>query len=104
MTEKLNRIHIYGSAAYLTKSNTYSLWRRSHRSSCSRCKYSSSCPYSYIIVYFNKDGNCIKCLRFTPIREAGESFDRDVGLYTPDETYYVYDYFRSGRSYGRKIK
>lgn len=85
MTEKLNRKHIYSSYAFLSKSNIYCLRVGSYRSKCYRCKYESSCPYSFIIVYYNNEGNCIKCLRFVPKRLPGDILDRDVGLYSTDE-------------------
>ena len=99
MTEKLNRDHIYSSYAFLSKSNIYCLKVGSYRSKCYRCKYKSSCPYSFIIVYYNNEDNCIKCFRFVPERLPGDLLDRDVGLYSTDELYSEYNYFRAGKIY-----
>lgn len=97
MTEKLNRRQIYSSNAFLSRSNIYCIYTASYRSRCFRCKFNSSCQYSFIKIYYNEDGNCIKCLRFTPQREPGETCDKDVGLYYSNVSHYDYNYFRAGR-------
>lgn len=94
MTKKLNIKYIYRSNGVLLKSNTYCLHRGSYRRQCFRCKFNSLCPYSYMGAYYNKDGYCIKCLRFIP---SGEYQYKYMNLYTTDETFVKYDYFKTGK-------
>lgn len=94
MTKKLNKLLFYQSNGYKNNSNMYYLYSGSERSNCIRCKYYLSCPYSYMKVYYNTSGNCIKCFRFIPY---DESFDKNVGLYSSHETHHEYIYFRAGK-------
>lgn len=94
MTKKLNKLLFYQSNGYKNDPNIYYLYSGSERSNCCRCKYYVTCPYSYMKVYYNKEGNCIKCFRFIPY---DESFDKNVGLYSTHENHYEYIYFRAGK-------
>lgn len=94
MIKKLNKLLYYQSNGYKPDSDIYYLYSGSERSSCHKCKYYLTCPYSYRRVYYDNEGHCIKCFRFIPI---DESFDRNVGLYSTDKNHYEYFHFRAGK-------
>ena len=94
MTRKLNKLLYYQSNGYKNDSDIYCLYSGSERSRCHKCKFISSCPYSFMKVFFNNEGNCIKCFRFIPI---DESFDKNVGLYSTHENHHEYIYFSAGK-------
>lgn len=94
MIKKLNKLFFYQSIGYKLDSNIYYLYLSSDRSMCYKCKFYSSCPYSFMRKYCNEGGNCIKCFRFIP---RNESFDNNVGLYSTDSNLYEYICFRAGK-------
>lgn len=94
MTKKLNKLLYYLSNGYKSDTNMYYLYSGSERSNCYRCTYQSSCPYSYMRVYRNESGNCIKCFRFIP---SGKYSYKEVSLYCSDGTYYEYNCFKAGK-------
>lgn len=96
MIEKLNRRHVYQTYGYRFKSNLIYLYNTSSRRRCYRCKFNTSCPYSYMRFYQDEDGRYIKCLRFVP--SEGPT-DKNVSLYSIDSKHYLYIYFKEGRVY-----
>lgn len=94
MTEKLNKLSIFQSNGYKSDTNMYYLYSGSERSNCYKCTFQSSCPYSYMKVYHNEAGHCVKCFRFIP---SGEYSYKDVSIYCSTKSNYEHICFRAGR-------
>lgn len=92
--KKLNIKYIYRSNGCKLDNIMYYLHNGSYRGQCYRCRFDSICPYSYITIYRNYEGYCIKCLRFIP---DGEYSYKYVNLYSTVETFDKYNYFKDGK-------
>lgn len=94
MTNKLNIKYIYRSNGCKLDPNMYYLHSDSYRNRCNRCRFNLFCPYSYMGIYYNEEGNCIKCLRFRPYDEYSYKY---VNLYTTIEAIRLYQNFEDGK-------
>lgn len=83
MTKKLNVSNLYHTYAYKPYPGMYYVSTSSVRGMCFSCKYNSSCPYSYMKIYRERQNYIIKCMRYVPY-EYTEI--RSVGLYFNENT------------------